>query len=209
MSSDPSADWILVIVPVATVVIGAGTAIFGIITYWQKKKNELLTQIVMPVLREYNDLEDAEIAIDILNDYPYEFKPIDDPQAYKLYKGQIRKTDLPLVLRDDRWVDTSPVEDKVVKSFDALLYFFAELEYIVQIGLCKSEDLRLFYYEIDKTVEQEAVRNFVNIHRLSFFDGQLRPKLKMEKQSCKIVGNENKQFEKLKEAGYELKKEGY
>jgi hypothetical protein len=33
MSSDPSADWILVIVPVATVVIGAGTAIFGIITY--------------------------------------------------------------------------------------------------------------------------------------------------------------------------------
>ena len=58
--------------------------------------------------------------------------------------SQIRKTDLPLVLRDDRWVDTSPVEDKVVKSFNALLYFFAELEYIVQIGLCRVKTLGFF-----------------------------------------------------------------
>jgi hypothetical protein len=200
-------DGSLTIDAVATIVIGAGTAIFAIITYWQNKKNELLTQIVMPVLREYNDLEDAEIAIDILNDYPYEFMQIDDPQAYYLYQGQISKTELPLVLRDHNWVDTSPIEDEVVKSFDALLYFFAELEYIVHIGLCKKEDLKLFQYEIDKAIEQEAIRNFVNIYRLRFFNGELWCKLKMGNESCNVVGNEEKQLEKLKKAGYKLKKE--
>lgn len=200
-----SGDWFTsqTFLSLAPIAIGSGTAIAGIVTYRQKKKNELLTQIVMPVLREYNDLEDADIAVDILNDYPYEFTQTDDPKAFHLYNGRIRKTDLPLVLRDDRWVDTSPVEDKVVKSFDALLYFFAELEYIVQLRLLDRSDLRLFDYEIKKVVEQEAIPNFVNIHRLSFFDGELDGKLKMEKdKDLNIVGDEAVQFKKLKSAGY-------
>jgi hypothetical protein len=197
-----TADWILALVPA---VIGILTAIFGIITYREKKKNELLTQIVMPVLGEYNELKDANIAIDILNDYPYKFEPQDDPQAFKLYNGLIFKKDLPLVLRSDRWVDTSPVEDKVVKSFDALLYFFAELEYVLQLRLLNRTDLMLFDYEIKKVVEDEAIRNFVNIYNLSFFQGHLNPEFKAEKaKSLNIVGgNEATELEKLKKAGYE------
>jgi hypothetical protein len=160
----------------------------------------------MPILKEYNELDEAEIAINILDDYPHKFKETVDPQAFRLYKGQIRKTDLPLVLRDDRWVDTSPVEDKVVKSFDALLYFFAELEYVVQIGLVKDADLRLFVYEIEKLVEQSAILNFVNIHRLSYFKGWLDPRLIMEdNKGANIVGIEKEveqYFKRLKNAGY-------
>lgn len=201
MSWDSIADGILAIVPVATLAIGAGTAVAGIFTYQRKKKNESLTQIVLPVLTEYSDLKDADIAVDILNDYTYEFKQTDDPKALHLYSGRISKEDLPLVLRDDRWVDTSPVEDKVVRSFDALLYFFAELEYIVQLGLLKRSDLSLFKYEIDKVVNEEAICNFVNIHRLSF-NGKLNGEFKLKDHYLKIVGDENEQLKKLRDAGY-------
>jgi hypothetical protein len=187
----------------APIVIASGTALAGIFTYWQRKKNETLTQIVQPILTEYKkDLQNADIAVDILNDYPYVFKYTDDPKAFNLYSGRISKTDLPLVLRNDTWVDTSPVEDKVIRSFDALLYFFAELEYIVQLGLLKRSDLMLFKYEIDKVVKEEAIRNFVNIHRLSF-NGRLNDNLKLKGRYLNIVGNEAEQFRKLQGAGYE------
>jgi hypothetical protein len=186
----------------APIAIASGTAIAGIFTYWQKKKNETLTQIILPVLTEYNDLEDADVAVDILNDYPYEFRQTDDPKAFHLYSGRISKKDLALVLRNDRWVDTSPVEDEVVRSFDALLYFFAELEYIVQLRLLKRSDLSLFKYEIDKVVKEEAIRNFVNIHRLSF-NGELDDNFKLEDHYLKIVGDEAEQLRKLQDAGYQ------
>jgi hypothetical protein len=151
-------------------------------------------------------LNEAEIAIDILDDYPYEFNRIDDPQAYRLYNGAIYKEDLPLVLRRDEWIDTSPVEDKVVRSFDALLYFFAEPEYVVQIGLVKREDLKLFDYEIQKVVNRPAILNFVNIHGLSYFTKQLNDKLQMEvnNEGENIVGDEvekAKYLKRLKDAG--------
>jgi hypothetical protein len=204
----------------ASVVIAGGVALTGIFTYRQNKKKELLarenelhtrkkellTQIIMPLLKEYNELNEAEIAIDILDDYPYEFNRIDDSQAYRLYSGVIDKKDLPLVLRKDEWIDTSPVEDKVVRSFDALLYFFAELEYVVQIGLVKRDDLKLFDYEIQKVVKQPAILNFVNIHRLSYFKKQLNDKLQMEdnNEGENIVGDEVEKaeyFKRLKDAG--------
>jgi hypothetical protein len=202
-------DWINAdrILALVTALIGIGTAIAGIITYERKKKNELLTQVVMPVLSEYNDLEDADIAVDILNDYPYEFMQTDDPKALHLYSGRISKEDLPLVLRDNRWVDTSPVEDKVVRSFDALLYFFAKLEYVVKLGLLKRSDLTLFKYEIDRVADDEAICNFVNVNKLSF-DGELNDKLKMkEDNALNIVGKEDKQLEKLVGAGYRVNQE--
>jgi hypothetical protein len=193
-------------VPLATVAVAGGAAITAVLTYWYNKKKDRLTQIIMPILKEYNELSDSEIAIDILDDYPYEFDQVDDPQAYYLYGGEIYKKDLPLVLRDDKWIDTSPVEDKVVKSFDALLYFFAELEYVVQIGLVKHEDLKLFSYELEKVIKQPAILNFVNIHRLSYFKGQLDPRLVMKvNKGVNILGTEKEveqHFKRLKNAGY-------
>lgn len=201
-------DQFLTLVPV---VIGAGTAMAGIFTYWEKKKNELLTQIIMPVLEKYYKLDDADIAIDILNNFPYEFdekdkEDKDNLKAFKLYnKGEISKDDLPLLLRNDRWVDTSPVEDKVIKSFDDLLYFFAELEYIVELGLLKRPNLTLFQYEIDRAAEQEAILNFVNIQKLRF-DGKIHDKFKLYvNQVVNIVGNEKDWKTNLKDAGYEIR----
>jgi hypothetical protein len=192
-------------VPLAPVAIAGVAAIIGVLTYWYNRKKERLTQIIMPILKEYNELDEAEIAIKILDDYPHKFKETYDPQAYRLYNnGEISKTDLPLVLRDDRWVNTSRVEDDVIESFDALLYFFAELEYVLQVGIVKKTDLALFVYEIKKVAQEPAIRNFVNMHELSFFQGNLDKKLKMEKGNYSniVCGNEEEQLKKLKNAGY-------
>jgi hypothetical protein len=148
--------------------VGAGTAIIGLWTYSRNKKKERVTEIVMPLLEKYNHLDEAEIAIDILDDFGYRLYDRND-EAYDRYNGVIWKECLVELLRDHELHNTSDDEDEVRKSFDALLYFFAELEYIVRIGLIDKKDLVLFNYEIQKAASNEGVRNFVRTYRLPLY----------------------------------------
>ena len=50
---------------------------------------------------------------------------------------------------------------------------------------------------------EAAIRNFVNIHKLSF-GGKIHDKFKFEDHSLDIVGNKTKWENKLKNAGYKL-----
>ena len=168
------------------------------------REKEQLTDIIMPLLERYEKLDAAETAIRILDGNDHEIKDDSDP-AYKLYGPLIDVNDLPLLLRDHNWVNTSEEEDKVRDSFDELLFFFAELDYIMSIKLVGEANLELFKYEIRKAATNPAVVNFVRIYKLPLY-GRIHPHLTKDQEGIKVIGDEREQLEKLQTAGYKLAK---
>jgi len=54
----------------------------------------------------------------------------------------------------------------VRESFDAIIDFYAKLEYLKRIGLLKEEELDHFKYYYDKLAKSDAVRNSVKSYGL-------------------------------------------
>ena len=186
------------------IVIGAVTAGIGLYSYRDSikvKKKGVVTDIVFPLISEFNTSMEFKIARDILDDKGYRFaesgSSISSNQKANGYdynaggvlypKPVIRYNDLYITLRDHSriWI-YSREEDKVRISFDAFLDFLARLEYLMTIDLLDREDLRLFDYFVEKAAENIGVRNFVRIYKLPLYgrlDGRLDRNKRIEPTS--------------------------
>lgn len=150
-----------------SIAIGVGGTIFGIITYIQ---NRVLKrqEIILPLMREFEESPRLKTAKDILEDKPLYPNSrmgwnidIDD------YYTRIHLKDI-LRPRDER-----PVQDKgeneIRESFDALLDFFGKLGYLLDIEVISRKEIRFFLYFIKKTKDEEAVIDYVKKYEFQMF----------------------------------------
>jgi len=143
-----------------TIAIGVGGTIFGIITYMQ---NRVLKrqEIILPLMREFEESPRLKLAKDILEDKPLYPQTREDWNIQE--KDYYTKINLTKLLRsrvrnheDVKDID-GPVEDKgeneIRESFDALLDFFGKLGYLLDIKVISKKESRFFLYFIKKTKE--------------------------------------------------------
>ena len=138
---------------------GLGGFIWGLQTY---KKDQHLRRkdIIFPLIKEFDESEQMKYAKDLLDD-----KTI-CPQCNWKYKQRFyHKQNFDIILRDHGPKPISdPGEFAIRKSFDALLDFFYKLQYLFEINLIKSNEIRYFKYYVDKIAKEENVINYINIY---------------------------------------------
>jgi hypothetical protein len=150
----------LQIASLLTALVGIVGLIFGIYQYGQAQKVKR-QQILFELIHEYNYSEEQRLAKRILDDFyvdkdlkkrGIQFKQPNE-YYYVSHLGQIL-----------RWHGRESIEDPgeevIRESFDALLEFFGKLEYLLELGLIKKNELLYFDYFLRKTLDNEAVRKY-------------------------------------------------
>ncbi len=130
--------------------VGAASTLFAFFTAVMeyRKSNFIKRSEFLENLISQMNAEDKKVALEYLDDF--------------LLAGY---ENLTIVLRnhlDQEVVD--PTEQNIRRSFDALLDFFARLDYLVSNGLVRKTELHYFDYYIKRAVDNPAVRRYAVIY---------------------------------------------
>jgi hypothetical protein len=152
------------ITPIIAALIAAVVAlvgfIWGLITY-KKDQNLRRKDVIFPLINEFDESEQMKIAKYLLDD-----KKIERHPDWKWPDNFYRKQYLPIILRNP--LETKKIDDAgeyaIRESFDALLDFFAKLEYLLETDLIKPKEIMYFKYYLDKIYDEKAVEKYIRTY---------------------------------------------
>lgn len=178
------ADTVSVFIPliataIATTVGGFG-AIWGIYTYREGQKLKR-KEILFPLIDELVNSKRMFLAKAIFDDFTCNIPDFsaEESELDKMVIEDIKKPEvtreyyhadkLSTILRDHRKKgDVTNLREILVRaSFDAIVKFYAKLEYLKDIHLLKEDEVEYFRYYYDKLQHNEAVKNYVGDYGLS------------------------------------------
>jgi hypothetical protein len=169
----------LIATAIATAVGGFG-AIWGIYTYKEGQKLKR-KEILFPLIDELVNSKRMFLAKAIFDDFTCNIpdfsaeeseldkmiiEDIKEPGVMRKYYHADR---LSTILRDhNEQGDVTDVREILVRaSFDAIIRFYAKLEYLKDIHLLREDEVEYFRYYYDKLRNNEAVRKYVDDYGLS------------------------------------------
>jgi len=174
-------DWTQVITTLIPTVVGGVGAFWGIFTYREAQKLKR-KEILFPLIDEFDNSKKMFLAKSILDDFTCSLpdSPEDASQLGKIilqdYKNpkdlkELYHVDnLSRALRYHKAEQAEDVTDQrelaVRQSFDAIIDFYAKLEYLKRIGLLKEEELDYFNYYYDKLASSKVVKDYVDKYKL-------------------------------------------
>ena len=134
-----------IITTIIPTVAGIGGLIWGIYTY---KETQILKrqEILFPLIKEFDESDKMYYSKAILDDVV-----IPPENGWEKQMGYYHISELETILRNHTTRSiTDHGEAAIRESFDALLDFFAKLEYLFNIGLIKKQEISYFRYYINK-----------------------------------------------------------
>jgi hypothetical protein len=172
-------EWITLATTLIPTAVGGVGAFWGIFTYREGQKLKR-KEILFPLIDEFDKAHKMFLAKAILDDFTCSL-PDSQEELAQLGKITIKDYKHPDQLKELYHVDnlyitlryhkdegdvTDLRELCVRESFDAIIDFYAKLEYLKRIGLLKEEELEHFKYYYDKLVDSEAIRKYVTKYQL-------------------------------------------
>ena len=159
------------VVQILGISAGIITGIVGIVTYHHgviTAKKETLTDIIFPLVKEFDNDSQMKMAKMILDGIPISLDNTSPDMPYGYYDEQRLLRTLGDHHKKIKWDNG----DAIVRgSFDSLLNFFHKLEsqFIAIPKLVTREELNYFDYYINRAAENKAVINYVRIYKFPLY----------------------------------------
>jgi hypothetical protein len=181
---------VIIVVEILPILIpslaGAATASVGILTYWQGQ-NLKRKEILFPLIEELTNSKSLFLAKAVLDDFTCNIPEFTESDSEMIrstlvqdlksgttadtWKRRYGTDNLGNILRyheEEGQKDVTDYREIIVRaSFDALIKFYARLEYLKDIGIFKEKELSYFRYYYDKLLAKRAVCDYIVKYELA------------------------------------------